>query len=58
MMRLWAKRESQIGSVIESTMGMYGDLQAIEGRALSELDNLDTLSLSYSPGSEPTDRTA
>jgi hypothetical protein len=28
MTRLWAKREAQIQGVIESTVGMYGDLRA------------------------------
>jgi hypothetical protein len=30
--RLWAKRETQIRGVIESTVGMYGDLQGIAGK--------------------------
>jgi hypothetical protein len=42
MTRLWAKRESQIRGVIESTVGMYGDLQGIAGKALQEIDGLDT----------------
>jgi hypothetical protein len=41
MTRLWAKRESQIRGVIESTVGMYGDLQGIAGRALQEIEGLD-----------------
>ncbi len=41
MTRLWAKREVQIQSVIESTVGMYGDLQGIAGRALQEIDGLE-----------------
>jgi hypothetical protein len=41
MTRLWAKRESQITRVIESTVGMYGDLQGIAGKALQEIDGLD-----------------
>ena len=41
MMRLWAKRESQIQGVIESTVGMYGDLQGIAGQALKEIDGLE-----------------
>ena len=40
MTRLWAKRESQIQGVIESTVGMYGDLQGIAGRALEEIEGL------------------
>jgi len=40
MMRLWAKREEQIRCVIESTAGMYGDLQGIAGRTLQEIEEL------------------
>ena len=39
--RLWAKREAQIRGVIESTAGMYGDLQGIAGKALNEVANLE-----------------
>ena len=42
MTRLWAKREAQIHGVIESTVGMYGDLQGIAGRALQEIEGLET----------------
>jgi hypothetical protein len=42
MNRLWAKREAQIQGVIESTVGMYGDLQGIAGRALQEIEGLET----------------
>jgi hypothetical protein len=45
MMKLWAKREEQIRSVIESTAGMYGDLQGIAGRNLKEIESLDMLSI-------------
>jgi hypothetical protein len=38
--RLWAKREGQIQGVIEATVGMYGDLQGIVGKALDEIDGL------------------
>jgi hypothetical protein len=55
MTRLWAKREAQIRGVIESTMGMYGDLQGIAGGALPEIDSIDTLSLDYSPKSRSDD---
>jgi hypothetical protein len=41
MTRLWAKREAQIRGVIESTVGMYGDLQGIAGKALQEIDGLE-----------------
>lgn len=42
MTRLWAKREKQIQGVIESTAGMYGDLQGIAGRELQEIESLET----------------
>ncbi len=42
MTRLWAKRETQIQGVIESTVGMYGDLQGIAGQALQEIEGLQT----------------
>jgi hypothetical protein len=41
MTRLWAKREEQIRVVIESTAGMYGDLQGIAGKTLEEIDGLE-----------------
>jgi len=41
MTRLWAKREVQIRGVIESTIGMYGDLQGIAGSTLQEIDGLN-----------------
>jgi hypothetical protein len=41
MTRFWAKREAQIQVVIESTVGMYGDLQGIAGSALQELEGLE-----------------
>ena len=42
MTRLWAKRDAQIQGVIETTVGMYGDLQGIAGRALQEIEGLET----------------
>ncbi|MDI4237761.1 DUF2130 domain-containing protein [Bradyrhizobium sp. Arg237L] len=41
MVRQWAKRETQILCVIESTVGMVGDLQAIAGKAMPEIPSLD-----------------
>ena len=41
MTRLWAKREEQIRGVVESTAGMYGDLQGIAGKTLQEIDGLE-----------------
>jgi hypothetical protein len=40
-MRLWAKREEQIRGVVESTAGLYGDLQGIAGRSLVEIEGLE-----------------
>jgi hypothetical protein len=52
MTRLWAKREAQIRGVIEVTVGMYGDLQGIAGRALQEIECLDVIALE-APSEEP-----
>ena len=41
MTRLWAKREAQIQGIIDSTVGMYGDLQGIAGRAMQEIPALE-----------------
>jgi hypothetical protein len=43
MTNSWAKREKQIQRVIESTMGMYGDLQGIAGKALPEMEEVRML---------------
>jgi hypothetical protein len=40
MTRLRAKREEQIRGVIESTVGMCGDLQGITGKTLEKIDGL------------------
>jgi len=52
MTKNWAKREAQINSVIDSTVGMYGDLQGIAGRVMQEIEGLDVplLSDGTSPG--------
>lgn len=39
-MRQWAKREQQLQSVIDTTSGLYGDLQGIAGRAMAEIETL------------------
>lgn len=43
MTKLWAKRQEQIRCVLESTAGMYGDLQGIAGKTLQEIEGLDVL---------------
>jgi hypothetical protein len=50
MTRLWAKREEQIRGVIDSTAGMYGDLQGIAGKAFREIEGLEILTLPAGPG--------
>jgi hypothetical protein len=52
MSRQWAKRETQIVAVIESTVGMVGDLQAIAGKTMPEISSLD-LPLLDSPEEAP-----
>jgi hypothetical protein len=42
MTRQWAKRETQIAAVVESTAGMVGDLQAIAGKAMPQISSLET----------------
>jgi hypothetical protein len=37
----WEKRQKQIDRVMVSTVGMYGDLQAIAGTTLQEIEGLD-----------------
>ena len=48
----WAKRQQQIERVMVSTVGMYGDLQAIAGKTLQEIEGLSIASL---PESENPD---
>jgi len=46
IMKQWAKREEQIERVMQSTVGMYGDLQGIAGKAVKEVEGLDLKVLS------------
>jgi hypothetical protein len=41
----WAKREDQIERVMQATVGMYGDLQAIAGKSLQEIEGLELTAL-------------
>ena len=41
----WAKREAQIDRVMQSTVGMYGDLQGIAGKTLQEIEGLELTAL-------------
>ena len=45
IMKQWAKREEQIGRVMQSTVGMYGDLQGIAGQSLQEIEGLEMKAL-------------
>jgi len=45
IMKQWAKREEQIDRVMQSTVGMYGDLQGIAGKSLQEIDGLEMKAL-------------
>jgi hypothetical protein len=52
MVRQWAKRETQILAVVESTVGMVGDLQAIAGKAMPEIPSLEVPLLEKSAAPE------
>ncbi|MDH4085665.1 MAG: DUF2130 domain-containing protein [Nitrospira sp.] len=41
----WAKREEQIERVMQATVGMYGDLQAIAGKSFQEIEGLELTAL-------------
>ncbi len=51
MTRLWAKRDTQIQTAIESTVGMVGDLQGIAGAEIQEIEGLE-MPLLENPGTE------
>ncbi len=52
MVRAWAKREEQLKIVLDSSVGLYGDLQGIAGRALPEIESLGFLALGDMSGTE------
>jgi hypothetical protein len=41
MVKAWAKREAQVSAMIESTVGMVGDLHGIMGQAMPEIGAID-----------------
>jgi hypothetical protein len=51
-----AKREAQIRGVVESTAGLYGDLQGIAGRSLLEIEGLEIPLLDGPSASEAAER--
>jgi hypothetical protein len=42
----WAKRETQLERLSESTAGMYGDLQGIAGKTLGEIEGISLFEIS------------
>ena len=52
MIWIWAKREEQLKSVLDSSAGLYGDLQGIAGRALPEIESLSLLMVGDMAGHE------
>ena len=52
MGKQWSKREAQILAVVDSTVGMVGDLQGIAGKAMPEIPSLDMPLLEASTESE------
>lgn len=57
IMKQWEKRAKQIERVMVSTVGMYGDLQAIAGKTLLEIEGLELKTLEPPPGSSMTSNT-
>lgn len=45
IIKQWAKREEQIERVMQSTAGMYGDLQGIAGKTIQEIKGLELSAL-------------
>jgi hypothetical protein len=45
ILKQWAKREEQIERVMQSTVGMYGDLQGIAGSTIQEIEGLELKAL-------------
>jgi hypothetical protein len=41
MTKAWAKREAQLSAMVDSTVGMVGDLQGIVGQAMPEIAAID-----------------
>lgn len=41
MMKAWAKREAQVCAMVDSTVGMVGDLHGIMGQAMPEIAAID-----------------
>ena len=52
MGKQWSKREAQILAVVDSTVGMVGDLQGIAGKAMPEIPSLEMALLDASTDQE------
>jgi hypothetical protein len=39
--KAWAKREAQVTAMVDSTVGMAGDLHGIMGQAMPEISAID-----------------
>jgi hypothetical protein len=50
IMKQWDKRAMQIERVMQSTVGMYGDLQGIAGKSLPEIEELELKALEEPKG--------
>lgn len=48
--RHWAKRQKQIDRVMASTVGMWGELQAIAGASLQQIEGLEMKALGAPAG--------
>lgn len=53
MTRLWAKGQAQIEGTIESSAGMYGDLQGIAGQEIQEIEGLELTALESAMNETP-----
>ncbi len=45
MMRIWAKRDEQLKEMMDTSGGLYGDLQGIAGRSMPLIERLEHLSI-------------
>jgi hypothetical protein len=53
----WARQEKEIRKIIDSTQGMYGDLQAVTGRSLSAIPALEAPTLQIDGADAPGGQT-
>ena len=54
IVKQWAKREGEIERVMQSTVGMYGDLQGIAGKTIQEIEGLELKALEAPVGTLPS----